>query len=52
MTSMYRKSDKRADGSYAFEWLSSYFDIIHWPFYAAPLKVKRTHNSRVSRDRV
>ncbi len=26
MTSKYRESDKRADGSYAFEW---YFDVIH-----------------------
>ncbi len=40
MTSKYRESDKRADGSYAFEWLSRYFDVIHWPFYAAPLKVE------------
>ncbi len=38
MTSKYRESDKRADGSYAFEWLSRYFDFIHWPFCAAPLK--------------
>ncbi len=29
MTSKYRESDKRADGSYAFEWLSRYFDVIH-----------------------
>ncbi len=41
MTSKYRESDKRADGSYAFEWLSRYFDVIHRPFYAAPLKVER-----------
>ncbi len=35
MTSKYRESDKRADGSYAFEW--------HWPFCAAPLKVERAY---------
>ncbi len=29
MTSKYHESDKRADGSYAFEWLSRYFDVIH-----------------------
>ncbi len=29
MTSKYRESDKRTDGSYAFEWLSRYFDVIH-----------------------
>ncbi len=37
MTSMYRESDKRAHGSFAFEWLSRYFDVIHCPFCAAPL---------------
>ncbi len=36
MTSKYHESDKRAD----FKWLSQYFDVLHWPFYAAPLKVK------------
>ncbi len=29
MTSKYRESDKRADGSYDVEWLSRYFDVIH-----------------------
>ncbi len=38
MTSKYRESDKRTDG---FKRLSRYFNIIHWPFYAAPLKVER-----------
>ncbi len=52
MTSKYRESDKRANGSYAFEWLSRYFDIIHWPFYVALLKVQRAYDSRVSRDSV
>ncbi len=33
----YRESDKRADGSYAFEWLSRYFDV-HWSFCAASLQ--------------
>ncbi len=41
MTLKYRESDKRADGCYAFEWLSRYFDDIHWPFYTAPFKVER-----------
>ncbi len=27
----------RADETYAFEWLSRYFDILHGPFCAAPL---------------
>ncbi len=27
MTSEYRESDKRANGSCAFEWLSRYFDV-------------------------
>ncbi len=40
MTSKYRESEKRAGGFYAFEWLSRYFDVIHWPFYVAPLKVE------------
>ncbi len=43
MTSKYRESDKRADGSYALEWLSRYFDVIHWSFCAAPLQVERTY---------
>ncbi len=43
MTSKYRERDKRADGSYAFEWLSRYFDVIHWLFCAAPLKVERAY---------
>ncbi len=29
LTSKNRESNKRADGSYAFEWLSRYFDVIH-----------------------
>ncbi len=29
--------------TYAFELLSRYFDVIHWPFCAAPLKVERTY---------
>ncbi len=36
-------TDKRADGSYDFEWLSRYFDVIHWPFCAVPLKVERAY---------
>ncbi len=43
MTSMYRESDKR-DWSYAFEWLSRYFDVIHWPFCIASLKVERAYS--------
>ncbi len=39
----YSESDKRADGSYAFEWLSRYFDVIHGPFCGAPLKVERAY---------
>ncbi len=40
MTSKYHESDKRKDRAYAFESLSRYFDVIHWPFCAAPLKVR------------
>ncbi len=29
MTLKYRESDKSADGSYAFELLSRYFDVTH-----------------------
>ncbi len=29
-----KDSDKRADGSYAFERLSRYYDVIHRSFYA------------------
>ncbi len=41
MTSKYRESDKKAVGSYAFESLSRYFDVIRWAFCAAPLQVER-----------
>ncbi len=43
MTSKYRESDKR-DWSYAFEGLSRYFDVIHWPFCIASLKVERAYS--------
>ncbi len=42
-----RESDKRADGSYAFEWLSRYIDVIHWPFCAAPLKSNAPIDSKL-----
>ncbi len=35
-----RRIQLYADETYAFEWLSRYFDILHWPFCAAPLKVE------------
>ncbi len=41
VTSKYRESDKREGGSYAFERLSRYFDVTHWTFCAAPLKVEQ-----------
>ncbi len=34
---------ERVDGSYAFEWLLRHFDVIHWPFCAAPFKVELAH---------
>ncbi len=39
-----KDSDKRADGSYAFERLSRYFDVIHRSFYAARLKSNAPNN--------
>ncbi len=43
MTSKYRESDKRADGSYAFKSLSRYFDVIRWSFCAVLLQVERAY---------
>ncbi len=44
MTSKYRESDKKAVGSYAFESLSRYFDVIRWSFCTALIQVERALN--------
>ncbi len=53
MTSKYRDSDKRADGSYAFEWLSRYFDAIYTDHYVQRrLKSNAPNVLRASKQRV
>ncbi len=42
MTSKYRESNKKAVGSYAFESLLRYFDVIRWSFCSALLQVECT----------
>ncbi len=56
MTSKYRESDQKAVGSYAFESLSRYFDVIRWSFCSALLQVEcayrlREHMARNMRAR-
>ncbi len=50
VTSKYSESDKRADGSSAFESLSWYFDVIH--FWATLLKVDTLKVSGVNGEQV